>query len=192
MYTYIQRTLIALTFALGVMAGAVPVFAQSEPVTIYLFYGKECPHCAKEETFLDTLAGRTDIHIERYEVWHNGANQAFAQTVANRLGVKLDGVPFTVVGDKSFTGWADDHSSDKRLLDLVEEVRVMNGQDVVAEVKAALPDTSGIVAGASSVSNTQGVSENGFSGILIAALLFIGAGLGLSAIIHGKRASAEK
>ena len=52
-------------------------YAQN-PTTIYFFYGKECPHCAKEKPFLDELEKKySDLTIKRYEVWHNKENADF-------------------------------------------------------------------------------------------------------------------
>ena len=50
---------------------------EEDKVNIYLFYGNGCPHCAKEETFLDRLEEKYQgkINVYRYETWYNSDNK---------------------------------------------------------------------------------------------------------------------
>ena len=48
----------------------------AQPVTLVLFHGDGCPHCAAEREFLKGLAQRhPDLVIEQYEVWYDEANR---------------------------------------------------------------------------------------------------------------------
>lgn len=42
-------------------------------MTLYFFYGKECPHCQKMEPLVDNLEDAV-FEIERLETWHDEDN----------------------------------------------------------------------------------------------------------------------
>jgi len=75
--------------------------------TIYFFYGKECPHCAKEEPFLDDLESRyPQLTVKRYEVWHNKENADFFVKLSKACGVQATGVvPVTFIGEDVIIGF---------------------------------------------------------------------------------------
>lgn len=82
----------------------------AEEVNVTLFYGKECPHCAKEEKYLEVLEKELgeNINIQKYEVWHNDENNKLLTKVRNTLNDKAEGVPFTIIGNKYFNGYNDE------------------------------------------------------------------------------------
>ena len=81
---------------------------KSDIVTIYFFYSSACPHCKKENKYLDTLLEeRKDIVIKRYEVTSSSTNSKYLINVKERLGVTSEGVPFTVIGDHYYQGFSD-------------------------------------------------------------------------------------
>ena len=89
--------------------------------TIYLFYGKECPHCEDLMKYLDELLDNKkykNISVEKYEVWHNESNSKKMQQVGEILGVKANGVPFFVVGTNSVLGFSD--SSKEYIKDIID------------------------------------------------------------------------
>ena len=81
----------------------------AEEVSITFFNGNGCPHCAKEEKFLDTLKKQLgeNINIQYYETWDNKENNELLTKVRQTLNNKDEGVPFTVVGTKYFEGYND-------------------------------------------------------------------------------------
>lgn len=81
----------------------------AEEVNITLFYGKECPHCAKEEQYLKVLKNELgdNLNIQSYEVWHSDENQNLLSKTRKALNNTDDGVPFLVIGNKTFTGYSD-------------------------------------------------------------------------------------
>ena len=81
---------------------------KSDVVTIYFFYSSACPHCKKENKYLDTLEEeRKDIVIKRYEVTSSSTNSEYLSKAKERLGVTSQGVPFTVIGDHYYQGYSD-------------------------------------------------------------------------------------
>lgn len=80
----------------------------SEKLNIYFFRGDGCPHCAKEEEFLEDIKEKYDyVDIHEYEVWYDKTNQELLGKVKKELSVDNSYVPFTVIGTKYFTGYND-------------------------------------------------------------------------------------
>lgn len=79
----------------------------SDKITIYFFHGDGCPHCADEQTFLSELENKylDKINIVKYEVWYNDSNDSLYNNVKKYLNSSARGVPFTVVGEKYFSGY---------------------------------------------------------------------------------------
>ena len=87
----------------------LPVSAkEDDKITLYLFYGDGCPHCAQEKIFLDSIKDSYDnLDIVMYEVWKNPENQKFLEQVKNKLGIQRSGVPVTIIGDTYMVGWSE-------------------------------------------------------------------------------------
>lgn len=87
-----------------------PTLAKAETaVNAYLFFGEGCPHCAKEKVFLhNTLEDKyPSLKIYEYEVYYNRDNQALMQKVGKFLNADVGGVPFLVIADEYFVGYAE-------------------------------------------------------------------------------------
>lgn len=77
-----------------------------DTITLYLFHGDGCPHCAEEIEFLDTITDKYDnLEIVKYEVWYNDENAELLQKVKEALDISSNGVPTTVIGDTSIIGF---------------------------------------------------------------------------------------
>lgn len=81
-----------------------------EKVNVYIFRGKSCWHCLDEVTWLaDNYNDFKDvINVRTYEVWNNKENSKLMNLVAKELGTKASGVPFTVVGKQTFSGFSEE------------------------------------------------------------------------------------
>lgn len=89
------------------LAQTGPVAAESR-INAYFFYGDGCPHCAKEEVFLSELLNRQpSLTVYTYEIYKNRANADLLLKAANNLGVGVDGIPFLIIGDQTFVGYAE-------------------------------------------------------------------------------------
>lgn len=88
--------------------------AQAAEVNVNVFYGKECPFCAEEAKYLKVLKNELgdNLNIQRYEVWHNDENNELLSNVRTALNDKGDGVPFVVIGNKTFAGYNDSIAED--------------------------------------------------------------------------------
>ena len=114
--------------------------ANGQPVNIYLFWTKGCPHCAQEKEFLAKLAGR-DQHpkIVTLELTESRDNRELFRKVGEELRANVSGVPFTVVGERYFIGWLGEESTGAAIAQAVEEERRTQAPDVVAGLQSALP-----------------------------------------------------
>ncbi len=101
-------------FTLGLVfafSATSSVFAESisahAPVDVYMFWGDGCPHCAQEYSFLkDVLPKYGPVLLHRFEVYHHPENLELLNTVASKLNMNASGVPFLVIGDQAFVGFA--------------------------------------------------------------------------------------
>lgn len=85
-----------------------PNISLAKEVSGYLFYGDGCPHCAKEEEFLGSIKDKyPEFKLERYEIFFNRKNAKLMQEVATSLNKEVGGVPFLVIGEKSFVGYKE-------------------------------------------------------------------------------------
>ncbi|MFB6207856.1 MAG: thioredoxin domain-containing protein [Candidatus Nanohaloarchaea archaeon] len=66
-------------------------FKQINCVTLYEFYGKECPHCQAMEPKVERLEEEKDFEVKQLEVWHNKKN---AEKQKEFDDEKCGGVPF--------------------------------------------------------------------------------------------------
>ncbi len=83
---------------------------EENKINLYLFYGDGCPHCAKEEKFLDELEKKykDSLNVYRYETWKNEKNKELMLKAKETFGVdKILSVPFTVIGEESIVGYSD-------------------------------------------------------------------------------------
>ena len=104
-------------------------------VNVYIFRGSTCSHC------FDAVAHFASIYkdegkyfnVKTYEVWANEDNNELMENVAKKLGDELGGVPYIVIGKKSWSGYAE--SYDKEMMDTIkEEYKKDKKNDVVKEL----------------------------------------------------------
>ena len=80
-----------------------------DKMTLYLFYGEECPHCEDEKKFLEDIKDKYKkyLNIELYETWHNKKNNELLTKVKEKLNFTGKGVPFTLIGEDYYSGYSD-------------------------------------------------------------------------------------
>ena len=80
--------------------------AADDGVTVVLFHGEGCPHCAAEQAFLDELsATHPQLRVEEHEVWYDQQGQELLIATAERLGFEPTGVPVTIIDDRVWIGF---------------------------------------------------------------------------------------
>lgn len=90
-------------------ARAVAAGLADEPsVTLVLFHGEGCPHCAAERAYLQELGARyPQLRVKPYEVWNDQANRDLLAKYAQDLGFEPTGVPVTIINDRVWIGFSD-------------------------------------------------------------------------------------
>lgn len=126
--------ILAFSF-LFILFAALPARSQVADVNIYVFYGDGCPHCAKEETFLDSLSARDPgLKVRRFEVWRDRENADLLVRIAKEIGTPASGVPFLVIGDRAVVGYYNAETTGREIIDLIELARAGGCRDIVAEL----------------------------------------------------------
>ena len=150
----------------------------AEAVNVNVFYGDGCPYCAEEEKYLNILKSELgdNLNIQRYEVWNNDENSELLSDVRIALNNADDGVPFVVIGNKTFTGYNDSVAEDIKMaifdnlknpnVNIVELIK--NGQPVPTDTSlntdptihfTILGDTNVKETSAATISVTEGMSD---------------------------------
>ena len=118
--------------SLGYSAHRAPA-ANDQPINIYLFWTKGCPHCAQEKEFLAKLASSDqNLKILTLELTESRDNRELFRKVGQELRANVSGVPFTVVGERYVIGWLAEDSTGALIVQAVAEARRTQAPDVVA------------------------------------------------------------
>ena len=85
----------------------------SDKVSLYLFKGAECPHCAEEKEWLEEIKEdyKDYLDIYEYEVWHNEENAKYYEKVKETFKSTTNSVPFTVIGKDYYIGFSETTAS---------------------------------------------------------------------------------
>lgn len=117
-------TLLSLSVSISVFFGFFVPTGSAATLEAYLFWGEGCPHCAKEKDFLGLMAERyPGLSVNAFEVYRDQENVQLLLNAAKALGSRVSGVPFLVIGDKPFSGYADGVSPavlEKRIKECLE------------------------------------------------------------------------
>lgn len=106
----------------------------TDNLNIYLFWGNGCPHCAKEKAyFAEILPDYPNVKFNTYEIYGSQENVNLMQKTADRLNVNASGVPFLIIGDKEFVGYAEG-TTDKEIKDRLQYCTENSCPDSVAGI----------------------------------------------------------
>lgn len=88
----------------------VDIKTTTDKKNIYLFWGDGCSHCAELSLYLNEIKNIYKKHYNLYtfEVWNDAENHNLMESVAATMNEEVEGVPYLVIGDKTFSGYADD------------------------------------------------------------------------------------
>ena len=105
---------------------------------IYLFRGNGCGFCRAFLTFLNSIIGDYGKYFKvvSYEVWYDQDNNALLDSVSKYLDNPAQGVPYIVIGDKVFAGYAESYNDDlKATIKALYETKVDDRYDVMKEME---------------------------------------------------------
>lgn len=136
----------------------------SDQVTIYLFRGNGCSHCRDFLTFLNSIVDEYGSYFKlvSYETWYDQANNKLMSRVSKFLdGKKAEGVPYIIIGNKSFGGYGS--SSDEEIIStIMSEYSKETRYDVIKDYEENGSSGDGLVVGI-----IFGVLIIGFTGLVI-------------------------
>lgn len=113
-------------------------------VKVYFFHGDGCPHCADAEEFFDSLEDEYGdlFEVVAYETWYNEENSALLEEIGETREETITGVPYILIGNKSWAGYASDYDDeiidaikdeystpDKDRYDIMDLIDIANGDD---------------------------------------------------------------
>ena len=99
---------------------ATLISEQSKEVHVYLFRGEGCPHCQEAEEWFASIEEEYGnlFEVIDYETWYNSDNAALMKKVAEARGETAEGVPYIIIGNKSWAGFAEDYKSE-----MIEQIK---------------------------------------------------------------------
>lgn len=106
--------------------------------SLHLFYGEGCPHCEELKNYLNSLDNKEKsyFNIYTFEVWNNSTNQQFMKDSAKSLNKEVSGVPFLIIGNKTFEGYNE--SMNIKIKKAIKTEYKLNGKnDYYKEYKSA-------------------------------------------------------
>lgn len=85
-----------------------------DQITIYMFRGDRCAYCQSFLKFLNDNINEYGKYFKlvSFEVWHNENNAALMGEVADHFGKSIKGVPFIIIGDKTFQGYTSSYDTE--------------------------------------------------------------------------------
>lgn len=87
---------------------------KDKKVKVYFFRGEGCPHCEEAETFFQSIQeSYGDLYtIVDYETWYNTENADLLQKIGKARDEDIQGVPYIIVGNKSWSGYSSEYDDE--------------------------------------------------------------------------------
>ena len=175
-FKFVLATVLLILFMIPFM-----VFAQEEQVTeetaednrvtLYLFRGEGCSHCAEFEEWLNSIQEEYGQYYKLvdYETWYNEENAELMNKVAESRNEAEDlGVPYIIVGNQSWKGFTDSYKQE--ILDKIKseyETPVSERVDALKHIDSNKKKEESVVKGSDVVIS------------LVIVVVVLGAGYGL-------------
>lgn len=137
----------------------------SNEVKIFLFRGEGCPHCEEAIEWFNSIENDygSKFQLISYEVWNNTDNSDFMQKVAKVRGENPSGVPYILIGDKTWYGFDESYKTE-----ILEKIDTEIKQDV----KDRYDILKYVESGTSPKKNsTSGVDTNSLITLVIVAVV---------------------
>lgn len=132
-----------LPFLLGMLFLLSPLSsAAAKTVDMYLFWGDGCPHCAAERAALQDITKKfPELRIHEFEIYNHPANARLLQRVGERLTTDVGGVPFTVIGNTTYSGFSPSLTP-QQISSRIEECRSGGCPDALASLIGGDPSAA--------------------------------------------------
>lgn len=108
----------------------------SSKVNVFVFWGDGCPHCKKEFEYLEKISKRYSSYFDVYgfETWFNEDNSKMMNKFRELIKDDASGIPYTIVGDKVFHGFANEMQNEL-LNAIIEEYKSKDKTNYCEEIK---------------------------------------------------------
>lgn len=105
-----------------------------EQAIIYLFRGSGCGYCRSFLTFLNSIVPEYGkyFRVESYEVWQDVDNIPLLNGFSKTLKLEVEGVPFIVIGNQYFPGYASTYD-DRIKKAIMDEYENKNKNNMINE-----------------------------------------------------------
>jgi len=115
---------LAMFFSVAPASAAQETQYLLNPVRVYVFHSKTCPHCKEELKLLEEAQKQLpNLEVEEYEVSSGFRNQSLFSNVLDHYS--MDGyVPVTVVGEQGLQGYDDEKGIGGDILQLISQCSV--------------------------------------------------------------------
>lgn len=129
-------TVLIISFIAVLRPASSIIYAQgNDVVNIHQFYSKTCPHCAKEERFLDKMEQKYPaLIVNRYEITENKNAIKVLVQLGQQLEVDVGGVPFLVIGNKAIIGYQDDQTTGVEIEEAILKEILSPSPDIVSQL----------------------------------------------------------
>lgn len=108
---------------------------EQSQVNVYMFWSEGCPHCHKEIEFLsDLVKEKPNVNVEAFEVSKSFKNASLFAEVGKYLGADTRGVPFTVIGSQTFSGFGSAETTGVAFRDAIEKVEKGEDEDILSDL----------------------------------------------------------
>lgn len=169
----------------------------SKKVKLYFFHGDGCPHCAEAEEFFDSIKDEygDKFEIVAYEVWYDTDNNELLQKIGEARDESISGVPYILIGDKSWSGYAS--SLDDEIIDAIKseyDKDVADRYDIMNYVDGSkgnpkdLGDNSSNSSNNSNNSTTVKEEKKSNDALAIVIMLVVAAGIGYGVVVARNKA----
>ena len=107
------KVVVSFLFMMVLLILPFSTIQAKEKINVYIFRGEGCPHCEEALEFFDKLGKDEEYkdyyNLVKYEVWYDEKNNDLMQKVAKELKEQASGVPYIVIGEKTFSGYAESY-----------------------------------------------------------------------------------
>lgn len=162
-----------------VTSGETEVKEEDNRVKIYFFRGDGCPHCADAEEFFNSIKEEYGQYykILDYETWYNSDNAALLQKVGEARKEEITGVPYILIGDKSWSGYDDSFADD------IKNTIKSEYEKVVADRY----DIANYVDFTNATGNVDETAKKSNDAMVLIIILLAGAGIAYGVIVARKK-----
>ena len=162
-----------------VTSGETEVKEEDNRVKIYFFRGDGCPHCADAEEFFNSIKEEYGQYykILDYETWYNSDNAALLQKVGEARKEEITGVPYILIGDKSWSGYDDSFADDIKNTIKSEYEKVVSDRY----------DIANYVDFTNATGNVEEEAKKSNDAMVLIIILLAGAGIAYGVIVARKK-----